>query len=101
MSEKREKAQPGASNEIREIGEVEREEKAKGFVDTGNEGEDNEGLKGEGVLMSEETEQELEDESDEVEEVEGGFEGIAEELEDNGNRFGDDDEGVEGNSKEV
>ena len=59
--------------------------------------------------MYEETEPELEDDnilgledrSGEVEEAVGGLEGITEELEDNGNEFGDDDEGVEGNPKEV
>lgn len=46
MFKKWEKAQPSASNKIRETGEVEREEKAIGFVernsDEGKEGPDDE-----------------------------------------------------------
>ena len=96
MSEKWEKAQPDMSNKVQEIGKVEREEEIEGIVDTGNEGEDNEGLKGEGILMSEETEPELKvdnvlklednelelwEEAEETKDVGEGLKGIAEELE--------------------
>ena len=96
------------SNDVRKSGEVELEEDTEGFTETGTEREGNERREDEGILMYKETEPELEDDnilgledrSGEVEEAVGGLEGITEELE-NGNEFGDDDEGVEGNPKEV
>ena len=91
-SEKCEKAQPVASNEVQKSGKVKLEEDPEGSTETGTEREGNERREGEGVLW---------EEKEETEDVEEGLEGIAEEPEDNGNKFGDDDEGVDGNPKEV
>ena len=57
-SEKWEKAQPGASNEVRETGEVVREGETEGFVGVRNKG-DNERLEGKSVLGLEDNELEL------------------------------------------
>ena len=90
----------GVSNEIRETGEVVREDETEGFLGVRNEG-NNEQLEDKSGLGLEYNKPELEDKNDEVVEVEGGLEGIAEVVEGNGNEFGDNDEEVECNPNEV
>ena len=98
--EKWEKAQPGALNEVRKTGEVEREENTEGFTEKGAKVEDNERREEGSVLIFEGNEPVLEDDSDKVGEVEDELNNIVEAPENKDEELGDDDEEVEGIANE-